>query len=79
LVIGLATVEATLRALWLCIEGAFPSIGTPEHQDGKEQVRLRLGRWLAVALEFELAADVLRTAVETKSANSPQSSCCGPC
>jgi uncharacterized membrane protein len=26
-------------------------------------VRLRLGRWLAVALEFELAADVLRTAV----------------
>jgi len=29
----------------------------------KERVRLRLGRWLAVALEFELAADVLRTAV----------------
>jgi uncharacterized membrane protein len=26
-------------------------------------VRLRLGRWLAVAREFELAADVLRTAV----------------
>jgi uncharacterized membrane protein len=26
-------------------------------------VRLRLGTWLAVALEFELAADILRTAV----------------
>ena len=34
-----------------------------QHQDEKELVRLRLGRWLAVALEFELAADVLRTAV----------------
>jgi hypothetical protein len=29
----------------------------------KEDVRLRLGRWLAVALEFELGADILRTAV----------------
>ena len=28
-----------------------------------EQVRLNLGRWLALALEFELAADILRTAV----------------
>ena len=26
-------------------------------------VRLKLGRWLALALEFELAADILRTAV----------------
>ncbi len=31
--------------------------------DEKENVRLRLGRWLAVALEFELAADILRTAI----------------
>ncbi len=29
----------------------------------KEEVRQRLGRWLAVALEFTLAADVLRTAI----------------
>jgi uncharacterized membrane protein len=63
LVIGLATVEATLRALWLFVKGGFPWIGIREHQDDKEKVRLRLGRWLAVALEFELAADVLRTAV----------------
>ena len=26
-------------------------------------MRLTLGRWLAVGLEFELAADILRTAV----------------
>ena len=63
LVIGLATIEATLRALWLFVQGAFPQVGIREHQDDKERVRLRLGRWLAVALEFELAADVLRTAV----------------
>ncbi|MEH3148286.1 MAG: DUF1622 domain-containing protein [Methylobacterium frigidaeris] len=31
--------------------------------EAKEQVRLRLGRWLALALEFELGADILRTAV----------------
>uniref|UniRef100_UPI0025D2436C DUF1622 domain-containing protein n=1 Tax=uncultured Sphingomonas sp. TaxID=158754 RepID=UPI0025D2436C len=33
------------------------------HLMEKEEVRLRLGRWLAVALEFLLAADILRTAV----------------
>jgi uncharacterized membrane protein len=63
LVIGLATIEATLRVLWLFVKAAFPRVGIREHQDEKEKVRLRLGRWLAVALEFELAADVLRTAV----------------
>ena len=63
LVIGLATIEATLRALWLFVRGAFPQVGIREHQDDKERVRLRLGRWLTIALEFLLAADVLRTAV----------------
>ena len=29
----------------------------------KTEVRLTLGRWLAVGLEFELAADILRTAI----------------
>jgi uncharacterized membrane protein len=29
----------------------------------KNEVRLTLGCWLAVALEFELAADILNTAV----------------
>jgi uncharacterized membrane protein len=54
--VGLAAVEATIRALPLFVSRKAP----PE---AKEYVRLRLGRWLALALEFELAADILRTAV----------------
>src|ERR671938_316960 len=42
LVIGLATIEATLRALWLFVKSALPWIGIREHQDEKERVRLRL-------------------------------------
>ena len=61
--IGLAVIEGTIGALWLFVPG-MPSRGKPDApQDRKEEVRLRLGRWLAVALEFELAADILRTAV----------------
>ncbi len=62
--IGLAAIEATWRSLLLFVPGrddAVHAAGRP--QDAKEAVRLRLGRWLAVALEFELAADILRTAV----------------
>lgn len=60
LIIGLATVEATIGALLLFL----PGIGRhSDPQAAKEEVRLRLGRWLAVALEFELGADILRTAV----------------
>ncbi len=68
--IGLAAVEATLRSLLLFLPsrdpgtaGRCPGYAARSHQDAKEAVRLRLGRWLAVALEFELAADILRTAV----------------
>lgn len=56
LIIGGAVIEATVRALALFFRPAQP----PE---AKELVRLRLGRWLALALEFELAADILRTAI----------------
>lgn len=56
LIIGGAAIEATFRALALLFQPASP----PE---AKEEVRLRLGRWLALALEFELAADILRTAI----------------
>ncbi len=56
LVIGIAAVEAFLAAMRLFVVRDKP----PE---AKETVRLRLGRWLAVALEFGLAADILRTAV----------------
>jgi len=56
LLIALAAVEATIRALWVFVHPHEP----PE---AKEVVRLRLGRWLALALEFELAADIIRTAI----------------
>ena len=59
LVIGLAAIEAFLRALILFVPRRT-TIGEP---DAKEAVRLKLGRWLAVALELELGADILRTAV----------------
>lgn len=29
----------------------------------KEEVRLRFGQWLSLAIEFELAADILRTTI----------------
>ena len=61
--IGLAAVEATWRSLLLFVPGRDTSGAAERPQDAKEAVRLRLGRWLAVALEFELAADILRTAV----------------
>ena len=61
LIIGLAAIEGTIRALWLFVPGTAAH-GEPEDRR-KEDVRLKLGRWLAVALEFELAADILRTAV----------------
>jgi uncharacterized membrane protein len=55
-VIGLAAIEAVVRALWLFVR-------RNRSQGLKEELRLQLGRWLAVALELELAADILRTAI----------------
>ena len=56
LVIGLAALEATVKALLLFVRRK----ATPQE---KNEVRLTMARWLAVALEFELAADILNTAV----------------
>lgn len=66
LVIGLAAIEATLGSLLLFLPGHRRRVRSrvgASTEDSKEAVRLRLGRWLAVALEFETAADILRTAV----------------
>ena len=57
LVIALASAEAAVRVL--VVYFARPAM--PDA--AKEGVRLRLARWLAVALEFALAADILRTAI----------------
>ncbi len=56
LVIGIAAIEATIKSLVLFFQRSAP----PER---KIEVRLTFARWLAVALEFELAADILNTAV----------------
>lgn len=56
LVIAIAAAEATVKAALIFIRRATPPAA-------KNEVRLTLGRWLAVALEFELAADILNTAV----------------
>ena len=57
LVVALAIFEALLGAGRL-------RIAHPRRPDGDTAaVRLRLGRWLSVALELLLAADILRTAM----------------
>jgi uncharacterized membrane protein len=56
LIIALAAIQAVARTLLL-----FARLG-PNVQ-AKENVRLSFAGWLALALEFELAADILRTAV----------------
>lgn len=55
-IIGLAVIEAVVRTGWVFLHPDLPPAA-------KEKLRLRLGRWLAVALEFELGADILRTAI----------------
>lgn len=55
---GLVIAVAALQATWRAIGALLAS--QPQRSEG---VRLGLARWLALALEFELAADILRTAV----------------
>jgi uncharacterized membrane protein len=62
LIIAIAVVEAMFRTLLVILQSFSPSEASASHE-AKEDVRLRLGRWLALALEFLLAADILRTAV----------------
>lgn len=50
---------AVLKAAWQALVAYFH---LPTARP-KEEIRLNLGRWLALALEFTLAADVLKTAV----------------
>jgi len=57
LLIAVAALEALFHAIPLLVPRSDPG------NDQKEAVRLRLGHWLTVAIEFELAADILRTAV----------------
>lgn len=55
-IIGLAAIQATVQSILIFVRR------DPRGPD-TEQVRLKLGRWLVVALEFQVAADILRTAI----------------
>jgi len=57
LLIALAALEATWNYLILYF------IDRHKHETRKDDIRIRLGRWLALSLEFELAADILLTAI----------------
>lgn len=61
-IIAIAVVEGVFRTFLLIVQSFSSSEASSTHE-AKEDVRLRLGRWLALALEFLLAADILRTAV----------------
>lgn len=55
-VIGMAALEAVAHVAPLFLRRSAP-------QSAKVDLRLALGRWLAVGLELALAADILRTAI----------------
>ena len=57
LLIGLASIETALRGLNLFVQR------DSGNDSKKEEIRIHLGLWLSLALELELAADILRTAI----------------
>ncbi|WP_421694432.1 DUF1622 domain-containing protein [Aestuariivirga sp.] len=61
-IIAIAVIEGVARTAILIFQGVLPGRVSQSHE-AKEDIRLRLGRWLALSLEFLLAADILRTAV----------------
>lgn len=65
LIIAAAAAKAILGSVRVLFRRRAPvsSAGDPEPGTSQEDIRLELGRWLVLALEFELAADILRTAV----------------
>lgn len=63
IIIVFAIVEALLRVSAAFNEELHPNGRPHPALQKKEEIRLRLGRWLVLALEFLLAADILKTAV----------------
>jgi len=55
-IVGFAAAEAILRAGRGLLKREISA-------DSTEEIRLRLARWLALAIEFELAADIIRTMI----------------
>lgn len=63
LIVVAGAVEAALGAVPAFFRRAGGSVAAEASREPQEAIRLRLGRWLALALEFELAADILRTGI----------------
>ena len=61
-IVAFAVAEAILR-LVITFPRHSGSAAPQVAHETKEVIRLRLGRWLALALELLLGADILRTAV----------------
>lgn len=61
ILIAIAALQAAIRAVFVFFQRTQSEV-KPEHPS-TEDIRLRLGRWLALSLEFELGADILRTAI----------------
>jgi len=55
-IVGFAAAEAIVRA-------GRGLLKSQTAADYTEEIRLRLARWLALAIEFELAADIIRTMI----------------
>ena len=62
IIVAYAVAEAITRLILSIPRHSGDSTPQVAH-NAKEEIRLRLGRWLAVALEMLLGADILRTAV----------------
>ncbi len=62
LIVAFAVIEAVVRLLASLPRHSGNATSRVAHE-AKENIRLRLGRWLALALELLLGADILRTAV----------------
>lgn len=54
---------AIVQALWRSLYALFLPRDAGANDEAKQNLRLQLGRWLAIALEFLLAADILLTAI----------------
>lgn len=60
---ALVIAAAIVQALWRSVQALFVPRDAAANDDAKQNLRLQLGRWLAIALEFLLAADILLTAI----------------
>lgn len=55
IIVGIAVIQAVVLSIGLLLK--------PEAETSKEDIRLSFARWLALALEFEVASDILRTTI----------------